>query len=47
VREACAVVAGDLWYDADADAHPCHQQDGIRALDLSPIVAAALKEEGE
>jgi hypothetical protein len=34
-------------YDAESEDRPSHTSDGIRALDLAPIVAAALAKEGE
>jgi hypothetical protein len=47
VREACAERGHSLWYDAESECGPSHTSDGIRALDLGPIVAAALAKEGE
>jgi len=47
VREACADVARARWRDAASAQGPAHITIGIRALDLGPIVAAALAKEGE
>jgi hypothetical protein len=47
VRGACAERGHSLWYDAESECGPSYTSDGIRALDLGPIVAAALAKDGE
>jgi cell division protein FtsB len=47
VRGACAERGHSLWYDAESECGPSYTSDGIRAMDLGPIVAAAIAKDGE